>query len=286
MKRLAFHAMGTEVEVLLEAEPRADVARALGRVEPEFGRLEALLSRFRPDSELARLNAAGALDAGDELLELVDLGLDARERTGGRFDPTVHDALVAAGYDRTFAELDGSAGAGPVPAGGDVRIAGRRIELEPGVRLDLGGIAKGWAVDRAVAALAPFGPCLVNAGGDLAVRGLPAAGHWAVGHDTPSGLLTLGVTEGALATTGRDRRRWRAGGEKRHHVIDPATGRPSATDLLTVTVAGRTAVEAEVRAKALFLVGAEAAALEAEATGVPAVLVTDDGRVSLVGGLR
>ena len=286
MERLAFRAMGTEVEVLLEAEPRADVTRALGRVEPEFGRLEALLSRFRPDSELARLNAAGALDPGDELLELVDLALDARERTGGRFDPTVHDALVAAGYDRTFAELDGSAGAGPAPAGGDVRIVGRRIELEPGVRLDLGGIAKGWAVDRAVAALAPFGPCLVNAGGDLAVGGVPGTGHWAVGLDTPSGPLTLGVTEGALATTGRDRRRWHAGGEERHHVIEPATGRPSATDLLTVTVAGRTAVEAEVRAKALFLAGAEAAALEAEATGVPAVLVTEDGDVRLVGGLR
>jgi FAD:protein FMN transferase len=286
MEHLAFRAMGTEVEVLLEAEPRADVARALGRVEPEFGRLEALLSRFRPDSELARLNAAGALEAGDELLELVDLALDARERTGGRFDPTIHDALVAAGYDRTFAELDGSSGAGSAPAGGDVRIVGRRIELEPGVRLDLGGIAKGWAVDRAVVALAPFGPCLVNAGGDLAVRGLPATGHWAVGLDTPSGPLTLGVTKGALATTGRDRRRWHGGGEERHHVIDPATGRPSSTDLLTVTVAGRSAVEAEVRAKALFLAGAEAAALEAEATRVPAVLVTEDGRVSLVGGLR
>ena len=286
MERLAFHAMGTEVEVLLEAEPRAEVARALGRVEPEFGRLEALLSRFRPDSELARLNAEGALEAGDELLELVDLALDARERTGGRFDPTVHDALVAAGYDRTFAELKGSVGAGFAPVGGEVRIVGRRIELQPGVRLDLGGIAKGCAVDRAVRALAPFGPCLVNAGGDLAVRGVPAGGHWSVGLETPSGQLTLGLTEGALATTGRDRRRWQAGGEERHHVIDPATGRPSATDLLTVTVAGRTAVEAEVRAKALFLAGAEAAALEAEATAVPAVLVAEDGDVRLVGGLR
>ncbi len=278
--------MGTEIEVLLEAEPRAEAARAFGRVEPEFGRLEALLSRFRPDSELARLNAAGALEAGDELLEVVDLALDARERTGGRFDPTVHDALVAAGYDRTFAELDGSAGAGSAPAGGDVRIVGRRIELEPGIRLDLGGIAKGWAVDRAVAAARALRAVSRERG--RRPRSPRASGrrHWAVGLETPSGRLTLGLTEGALATTGRDRRRWQAGGEERHHVIDPAIGRPSATDLLTVTVAGRTAVEAEVRAKALFLAGAEAAALEAEATGVPAVLVTEDGDVRLVGGLR
>jgi thiamine biosynthesis lipoprotein len=286
MERRTFGAMGTEVEVLLDAEPGAAAERALDRVELELRRLEALLSRFRPDSELTRLNAAGALDAGPELLELVDLALDARERTGGRFDPTVHDALVAAGYDRTFAEVDGSAFGPSAPAGGGVRIRGTRIELDPGVRLDLGGIAKGWAVDRAVAALAPTGPCLVNAGGDLAVSGLPAEGHWAVGLDTPAGALTLGLADGALATTGRDRRRWHAGGAERHHVIDPATGRPADTDLLTVTVAGRSAVEAEVRAKALFLAGFEAAALEAEATGVPAVLVTEAGDVRLVGGLR
>jgi len=286
MERLAFPAMGTEVEVLFDGEPTPAVERALSRVEPEFGRLEALLSRFRPDSELARLNAAGELDAGAELLEVVALALDARERTGGRFDPTVHDALVAAGYDRSFAELDGSAAGGPVPAGGAVRIEGMRIALDPGVRLDLGGIAKGWAVDRAVRELSTLGPCLVNAGGDLAVSGVPAAGHWAVGLDTPAGPLTLGLADGALATTGRDRRRWRAGGEERHHLIDPASGRPADTDLLTVTVAAPSAVEAEVRAKALFLAGAEAAALEAEATGIPAVLVTEDGAVSLVGGLR
>jgi len=286
MERRAFPAMGTDVEILLDADPVPGVERGLGRVEPEFARLEALLSRFRPDSELARLNAAGELDAGPELLEVLGLALDARERTGGRFDPTVHDALVAAGYDRSFAELDGSAAGGPVPAGGAVRIEGMRIALDPGVRLDLGGIAKGWAVDRAVRELSTLGPCLVNAGGDLAVSGIPADGHWAVGLDTPAGPLTLGVVDGALATTGRDRRRWRAGGEERHHVIDPASGRPADTDLLTVTVAAATAVEAEVRAKALFLAGAEAAALEAEATGIPAVLVTDDGAVRLVGGLR
>jgi thiamine biosynthesis lipoprotein len=285
MERRTFHAMGTEVDVLLDADPGREADAALGRVEPELARLEALLSRFRPDSELARLNAAGELDAGDELLEVVALALDARERTGGRFDPTVHDALVAAGYDRTFAELDGSASDVSSPAGGGIRVRGRRIELDRGVRLDLGGIAKGWAVDRAVARLAAAGPCLVNAGGDLAVSGMPAGGSWPVGLETPAGPLTLGVTEGALATTGRDRRRWTAAGEERHHVIDPATGRPSGTDLLTVTVAAPTAVEAEVRAKALFLAGLEAAALEADATGIPAVLCSEDGDVRLVGGL-
>ncbi len=286
MERHAFHALGTDCEVLLDVEPGPDAVLALATAEGEIRRLERLLSRFRPDSELSRLNEAGALEAGDDLLAVVRLALDARERTGGRFDPTVHDALVAAGYDRSFDELrpDG-AGSLSSPAGGAVRVRGRRIELDPGVRLDLGGIGKGYAVDRAVARLAGTGPSLVNAGGDLAVAGVPEGGVWPVGLDTPLGGITLGVADGALATSGADRRRWRAGGEERHHLIDPRTGRPADSDLVTVTVAAPTAVEAEVAAKTLFLAGEQAAAAEADALGLPALLVTVDGRVRYAGGL-
>jgi len=286
MERHAFHALGTECELLLDVEPSPDAVLALALAEGEIRRLERLLSRFRSDSELSRLNDAGELEAGDDLLAVVRLALEARERTGGRFDPTVHDALVAAGYDRSFEELAvEGAGSPAAPAGGAVRVRGRRIGLDPGVRLDLGGIGKGYAVDRAVAGLATVGPCLVNAGGDLAVAGVPAGGAWPVGLDTPAGELTLGVAQGALATSGRDRRRWRADGEDRHHLIDPATGRPADSDLVTVTVAAPTAVEAEVAAKALFLAGEQAAAAEADALGLPALLVTADGRVRLAGGL-
>ena len=290
MERHVFAAMGTEVELLLDVPPGADAVLALASVESEFARLEAILSRFIPDSELSRLNAERELEAGDELLAVVRLALAARERTGGRFDPTVHDALVAAGYDRSF-ELLQDAGPGRVPpgsapSGGRVPLHGRRIALDPGVRLDLGGIGKGYAVDRAVEALAPIGPCLVNAGGDLAVAGIPETGVWPVAVETPAGSLTLGLAEGALATSGQDRRRWRAGGEERHHLIDPRTGRPADSDLLTVTVAAPTAVEAEVLAKALFLVGEDGAAAEADALGAPAVLVTSDGRVRRAGGLQ
>ena len=289
MERHAFRAMGTQVEVFLDVAPGPDAVLALAWIEAEFERLEALLSRFRPDSKLSRLNAGGELEADEDLLAVVDLALAARERTGGRFDPTIHDAVVAAGYDRSFELLaDGVPAASPVATardGGRVRIRGRRLRLDPGVRLDFGGIGKGYAVDRTVEALAPLGPCLVNAGGDLAVGGVPEAGVWPVGIDTPAGSLTLGVAAGALATSGRDRRRWVAGGEERHHLIDPRTGRPAESDLLTVTVAAPTAVEAEVLAKALFLVGEEAACAEADALAVPALLVTEDGRVRAGGGL-
>jgi FAD:protein FMN transferase len=288
MQRLSFAAMGCRVEALLEAPPSHAVHAALARVRDEFERLEQVFSRFRSDSELSRLNEAGSLEASDDLLAVVELALDARERTAGRFDPTLHDALVAAGYDRTFRELERvPASARPAPDPGsprDVGLRGRRIELGPGVRLDLGGIVKGYAADRCVRMLAPLGPCLVNAGGDLAVAGSRSEGPWPVAVDVPHGELTLAVACGGLATSGRDRRRWRRQGEQRHHLIDPATCRPAAGGPLTVTVAAPSATEAEVAAKAIFLAGARAEH-EAELLGAPAVIVEGDGSARLVGGL-
>ena len=268
-----FEAMGTAVELLIDIDPSAESELALAQAEREFERLEALLSRFRPASELSALNRSGVLDAGDDLLAVTRLAVAARERTHGLFDPTVHDALVSAGYDRTFEQVpvDGEVGA-PRRCGGGVRITGRRIELEPGFRLDLGGIAKGYAVDRALEILAQAGPALVNAGGDLAGRGR----LWPVGLETADGELTLGLENGAIATSGSDRRRWQRGGTEAHHLIDPETGVPARSEYVRVTVTAPTAVEAEVLAKAVFL--------GAEPEG-PAVLVTEDGRTVLAGGL-
>jgi FAD:protein FMN transferase len=273
MERRSFHAMGTEVELLLDVEPSAESNAALDRAEREFERLERLLSRFRPDSELSALNRLGAIEAHDDLLAVTALALDARERTGGLFDPTVHNALVSSGYDRTFEEVSAF---GPAvaarPCGGGISIEGRKIELEPGFRLDLGGIAKGYAVDRAADLLDGVGPCLVNAGGDLAGRDRV----WPVGVQTADAQITVALENGAIATSGTDRRRWRRGRTEAHHLIDPALGLPAASDYLRVTVVAATATEAEVLAKAVFL--------GAPVQG-PAVLVTIDGETVLTGGL-
>jgi FAD:protein FMN transferase len=288
LQRLGFRAMGTRVEALLDAPPSGAVRAALARVRDEFERLEQVFSRFRPDSELSRLNEAGSIEAGDDLRAVVELALDARERTAGRFDPTLHDAVVAAGYDRTFDELDEHAPAPPSPDSGAARtvvVRGRRIELGPGVRLDLGGIVKGYAADRCARMLSPLGPCLVNAGGDLAVAGARPGRPWPVAVDVPGGqALTLALASGGLATSGRDRRRWRRQGEERHHLIDPATCRPAEGGPLMVTVAALSATEAEVAAKAIFLAGPDAEK-EADRLGAPAVIVHEDGRTRLLGGL-
>lgn len=274
MVRRGFRAMGTDVELLLDAPAGERAERALDRAEAEFERLEQVLSRFRPDSELSRLNRDGcSAEASHDLVRVVELALAAREATGGRFDPTVHDALVAAGYDRTFEDVPAEAASVSTEGaacGGDVHVDGLAIELAPGTRLDLGGIGKGYAVDEVAESLAITGPCLVNAGGDLAVRG----GSWPVG---VADGLTLELSRGGIATSGRDRRRWVRGGAEQHHLIDPSTGRPAESELVRVTVVAESAAEAEVLATAAFL-GADVDA--------PRVLFTADGRTVLAGGLE
>jgi thiamine biosynthesis lipoprotein len=287
MERREFHAMGTEVEVLLDL-PRSPVTSgALVEAEREFARIEAALSRFLPGSELSTLNRSGRIKAGPDLLAATELALAARARTGGRFDPTVHDALVAAGYDRSFEQVPsdrvapGENGSSACAGAVEIDRFARTIRLGAGVKLDLGGIGKGYAVDRAVERLSRLGPCLVNAGGDVAVRGR----RWPIGVETANGFVTLELVSGALATSGSDRRRWQRNGEEQHHLIDPGTGRPSASDLVRVTVVGTSASEAEVLAKSLFLAGEEDAAEEAKREGVPAILVTADGRTVMTGPL-
>jgi thiamine biosynthesis lipoprotein len=159
------------------------------------------------------------------------------------------------------------------------------IALGPGAVLDLGAIAKGDAADRACALLAAAGPCLVSAGGDVAVSGPRAdGGPWDVGVAHGAGTLTLALSRGGLATSGVDRRRWRRAGADAHHEIDPATGLPAATCLLRATAVAATAAEADALATALLVSGGDAADL-AGRWRVPAALVARDGTLTTAGGL-
>jgi FAD:protein FMN transferase len=290
MLRESFRAMGTSMELLLDAADRPDARGALVEAREEIERLEGLLSRFRSDSELSRLNRLRRMRIGPDLMRVLSAALTLRRRTGGRFDPTVGRALVAAGYDRSLEMLDDDASpeGAPLPGGGVVVLDRARgwAALGPGVDLDLGAIAKGDAADRACAILAEAGPCLVNAGGDIAVSGPRRSGAWPVGVTLSDGRLVLCLERGALATSGIDRRRWRRGGRTLHHAIEPGTGRCAATDLVRATAIAPTGAEADALATALLIAGAHEARNLADTWRVPAVLVDHTGGHHLAGGLR
>lgn len=161
----------------------------------------------------------------------------------------------------------------------------RSICLPPGLGLDFGGIAKGWAAQQTVARLALYGPALMNAGGDIAISGPRLDGRpWRVGIHNPfepgTDLAVLHLHKGGVATSGKDRRRWQQGDLLVHHLIDPRTGHPARTDILTASVVAPTAVEAEAAAKAVFLLG-NGAGLEWLETdsALAAMLVLDSGQV-------
>lgn len=291
MLRERFGAMGTTVELLLEAPEGRRARAAVARVRAEFARLEALLSRFGPDSELSALNRERRLRVGPDLRRVLTAALALRLRTGGRFDPTLGRAVAACGYDRSFDEMahDDPRPAPVAASGGGLVVIDPRtgwVALGPGVDLDLGAIAKGDAADRACALLGEAGPCLVNAGGDLAVSGPRAGGGWPVALGAAGGGLVLDLQRGALATSGTDRRRWRRGGQAMHHALAPRTGLPAATGLVRASAVAATCAEADALATALLVAGAGQAAGLADAWGVPAALVAVDGSVTLAGALR
>ncbi len=268
MPRLDFRAMGSNM-TLITASSRADAPARLAAVRGMIERFEERLSRFRESSELSRLNARPGrpVRVSDELWDVLAAALDGTRRTDGLYDPTILEALERAGYDRPFDGVrDRADPAPPSPqraAWHEVRLdaRARTVTLPAGVRLDFGGIGKAWTADRAAAALSAFGPCLVDAGGDIAAMDAPAGWPgWPIGVTdprNPTGTLTvLAVADRGVATSGIDVRHWRRGGEMCHHIIDPRTGRPAGSDLLSVTVVARDAGEANVHAVAALILGA------------------------------
>jgi thiamine biosynthesis lipoprotein len=150
------------------------------------------------------------------------------------------------------------------------------------MRVDLGGIAKGWAADTAARRLSAHGPALIDAGGDIAVSGPMADGQpWPVAVDNPLDLATplglLLLASGGVATSGRDYRRWKVGESWRHHIIDPRSGRPAETDALTATVLAPSAQEAEVAAKLLFILGAAGIPWVESQAGHAGLMLREDG---------
>ncbi len=299
-----FRAMGTDVGLWLWNDNEQRAWGALLAAERFFAQTEARLSRFRPDSELSRLNRAGGQPfmASRMLFELVTEALGWREKTGGIFDPCVLNALIAYGYDRSFDSLQadatdpiGDQGAGEHdrrPTADDIRLGpDRQIWLREGVGLDLGGIAKGWTVQMAAHRLGMWGACLVDAGGDIACVGAPPSEPWVVSVADPvksdEDIAVLSLTNEALATSSRVYRQWQHHGRTAHHLIDPRTGAPAVTNLMGVTVLAPRLPDAEIHAKTALILGEQQGLAYLDTCpSCSAILVTEDGRQLLSGSFE
>jgi FAD:protein FMN transferase len=302
----SWEALGTNV--VLRVTDGAMLASARSAVEQELAAIDLACSRFRADSELTRVNAAGGqrIRVGALLVEALEVALRAAELSDGDVDPTVGRALELAGYDRDWRLLAPAPGETlPVQDETPPRVLARvrsgweTIELDPrggtvrvpaGISLDLGSSAKAWAADRAAATAAAASGCgaLVSLGGDIGTCGAAPEGSWRVhvtddhrgGPGAPGQTIT--ISSGGLATSSTTVRRWSHEGRTMHHVIDPATGEPARTPWRTVSVAAGDCTDANTAATAALVRG-HAAPAWLEEVGLPARLCARDGEVVLVG---
>jgi thiamine biosynthesis lipoprotein len=289
----SFPAIGTTATVVVT--DRAALREAVGVLQEDLTALDLSCSRFRPDSEVRRIERTpgAVVEVGETLAVHIDAALRAAETTGGLVDPTVGRCLDALGYDRDFAEVtDSDEPIVPVPAPGWWRLgwdSARRTVLVPrGVRLDLGSTAKALAADLAARRIASRVGCgvLVGLGGDLAAAGPPPGDGWRIrvtdDHAAGPGPI-VSIGRGGLATSGIARRRWRRGRAECHHLVDPRTGLPVVGPWRTVSVAADSCLDANTAATAAFVLGPDAPGRLAAAR-LPARLVGMDGGVCAVAG--
>ena len=300
-----FSIFGTTATLLVSDPAAVPVARTVA--DTELAAVDQACSRFRPDSELARLNAAEgrAVPVSKLFADILDVALRAAKLTGGDVDPTCGRALADIGYDRDFAVLLAAGDTGPLPRQGRSRperqVPGWRsvqldrqrgqVRLRRGALLDLGSTAKAWAADRCAAriAAATGSGVLVSLGGDIAVAGPAPDAGWrirvtddhAASQEAPGQTVTIAA--GGLATSSTTVRTWALGGQRMHHIIDPATGEPAQSCWRTVSVAAGSCVDANTASTAA-IIRSEAALPWLRDAGLPARLVRADGSVERAAG--
>jgi FAD:protein FMN transferase len=296
--------MGTVYRIVAAEPDTARLHDAMRRALGEVARLEDLLSEWRPDTELSRVNQAAGREAvkvGPEILAVVKEGLRVGAESGGAFDitwaalhgvwdfrarpPHVPDrALLAAKtklIDWRKVQVD--------EAASTIRLA------EPGMAIGLGGIAKGYAVDRAGAILlaAGFRSFVIYAGGQVGVWGTRGGRPWRVGIQDPRRegfFATFEMTHGSAATSGDYERYFILDGVRYHHIIDtrpdaPDRGMP-ARGMTSVTVIAEDGLTADAVDTAIFILGPDAGMALARRRHVEAVLVTDRMQVLATDGIR
>jgi len=292
-------------EVTLYGPPgcsRAPDDPVIGRAMAVFPTVHAACTRFDTASPLMRANAHPDdwHDVPAVLFYAVRAAHRAHLATDGRFDPRILGDLVRLGYDRSLPFEGGAVTTdGVVTARGARRPWSPRFRTGPplqlhlgGVPIDLGGIGKSLAVRWSARILdEELDDYLLDAGGDCYCAGTgPEVDGWRVGVEDPAGtdrpVAVLALRDAGCATSSTRLRRWQAGDSTAHHLIDPSTGRPGGAGLAAVTVVAPDTADAEVAAKDLFLLGADAIADAAQRTGVAALWVTTSGEVAASGAMH
>jgi thiamine biosynthesis lipoprotein len=291
-------ALGSTAGVFVTNASAIASARAL--LDAELERIDRACSRFRPDSELSRLNAVEGrpVQASPLFLEAVEAGLHAAHLTGGAVDPTVGRAIRAIGYDRDFRALrrEGPPATRAPVAGWRVVQLNRRagtVRLPPGVELDLGATAKALAADRAAAEIFRTLRCgvLVDLGGDISVAGPAPPGGWSIGisddhRDEGSNPdEAVSISSGGLATSSTTVRRWIAGREPCHHIVDPRTGTSARVVWRSASVAAGSCLHANTASTAAIVRGGAAPAWLG-GLRLPSRLVRADGQIVRLCGWR
>jgi len=290
MVRKQFRAMGTMIDLLLPTEQAQQGADAICEL---FAHWEQTLSRFLPESELSYLNQQDGIPTmvSPLLFTVIQTAFRAARASDGLYDPTLLNQMENIGYDRTFDDVPeiiptttAHSILASVPGGGWRGITLephlRLITLPQGIRVDVGGIAKGMAVDASLEHLRALGitTALVNAGGDLAVLGTPPAGSdWPLAIPGKEQAWIIPFHHGALATSGKAYRHWQQGMLSRHHIIDPRTGESAQSSLWSVTVAASTCEQAEVAAKGAFILGSEQGAAFLMRHNLAGLFIQQDG---------
>ena len=275
---------------LVDSEPTA-----VDWAEHRLRQLEQRWSRFLPTSDIAQINQAPGtwIRVADDTIRLIHAMQLANSATAGAYDPTFLHLLLTSGYAASIEDPDRITLAVDAPSAThtvhDVQIdpATSSVFVPIGLSLDPGGIGKGFAADLVVTELLASGAggALVSIGGDIAAAGqAPHPEGWHVHVEDPlrcpSIGLTIAVSDGGIATSSTRSRRWLHGGSEVHHIVDPATGEQSLTDLATATVVANAGWLAEAHATAAILRGSADALAYLETHGLSGVVIDRTGTIT------
>ncbi|MGC5325724.1 FAD:protein FMN transferase [Brevibacillus sp. SYSU BS000544] len=293
----SFSSMNTTVEMYLESVADGRESFVITEVNQLFSIIESQCSRFNQQSELSALNSSQGkvVQVSPALLQILQAAEKAYFQSEGIYNPGILRQLQMAGYNTSFDEIQQS---GPSSQRREVcnpvdklpyQIIDpekRLVEVIDQVGIDLGGIAKGWCVDHVSEFLSLHGCGYINAGGDLRVFGQRKE-SWKIGVEDPfqpnRDKAVVHLTKGAVATSSTWKRKWRVGNVSNHHLIDPRTGKPSDSTIVSATIMAHDTVAADVAAKVVLILGENEGAAWARKHSYQGFMILLDGEFRRIG---